>query len=513
MIGAGLIRSVASAAAAIKADVLALFAAGDGSGLLGFLQSGVGAVARTLQAKVRERISVKDFGAVGDGVTDDAAAIQAAIDYAQTLLPLNTWGAPEVFFPSGDYLIGSTLVWKSAALIGEGSPNSGVRLTWGGAAGGTLMQKWADSHGGNKSFGYMECLNLRGSGANKPAILLDLSTSVTTVDVMFQLRRVHLSVASDVLVNVGYWTNLHWSDMRFDGGDNYAIRAEQIVGGSGASFCIDRFTYDNGGTGKGFLRLDTSAAGVNVGVVSLKDARVELNGAWSGEKAFISHAPGAAVRTAHFSLENIAFADGGTVGNFVLYRDSATNGSEVLHCRNIIFNSAAAWTTVGGALTANLQAVPPTRNYAELLATVSAQSAGAIFSDLGWCAPASSTVYPAYMRQTGDTKERWRMRSDGRMEWGPGGAADTDTVLERSTADTLRLATGDKFIPQTTGQQLGAAGNQWRVFNQVVAAADLPAGGPTMNGVILIEDGGGGNRNLVFYTNDGRYRVAGGAVF
>lgn len=53
-------------------------AASGGSAIVGFLQTGTGAVARTAQNKMRDRIAVEDYGAVGDGTTDDTAAFSLA---------------------------------------------------------------------------------------------------------------------------------------------------------------------------------------------------------------------------------------------------------------------------------------------------------------------------------------------------------------------------------------------------------------------------------------------------
>jgi hypothetical protein len=84
-------------------------------------QSGTGAVTRTVDSKLKDVVSVKDFGAVGDGVADDTAAIQAAINYA---LSLATWINPftpyvraTVTFPPATYKIAGNLTVPTPPVV------------------------------------------------------------------------------------------------------------------------------------------------------------------------------------------------------------------------------------------------------------------------------------------------------------------------------------------------------------------------------------------------------------
>jgi hypothetical protein len=65
-----------------------------GSNSVGFLQAGTSATARTVQAKLRDTVSVKDFGAVGNGVANDTAAFLAAMT-----------AASNVYVPAGTYCV------------------------------------------------------------------------------------------------------------------------------------------------------------------------------------------------------------------------------------------------------------------------------------------------------------------------------------------------------------------------------------------------------------------------
>ena len=76
-----------------------------------FYKSGVSTVSRSIADRLEDTISAKDFGAVGDGSSDDTAYLQAAFDHIKTI------GGGTVYFPDGTYIVNGTLLFDPDANI------------------------------------------------------------------------------------------------------------------------------------------------------------------------------------------------------------------------------------------------------------------------------------------------------------------------------------------------------------------------------------------------------------
>jgi len=91
-------------------------AAGEGAALVGYLPAGTGATGTTVQSKLREVVSVLDFGADPTGVADSTAAIQAAID---SISAASAAGRGEVHFPAGTYKVSTLVLAYGVSLLGQ----------------------------------------------------------------------------------------------------------------------------------------------------------------------------------------------------------------------------------------------------------------------------------------------------------------------------------------------------------------------------------------------------------
>lgn len=152
---------------------------------LSFVQTGTGAVARTTQAKLREFVSVKDFGAVGDGVTDDTAAFLAAIANSRT-----------IYVPDGGtYIVSGILSLNdNTAFVGIGSP--------------TIKKKNNDTNAhciffiSSKKNVSFSALTLDGNGANQTA---SASSNKAVVEVWNDSANIQFN---SVVIQNGYKWNM-----------------------------------------------------------------------------------------------------------------------------------------------------------------------------------------------------------------------------------------------------------------------------------------------------------------
>ena len=179
--------------------------------------------------------NVKDFGATGDGSTDDTTAIQAAFDAADAAQVFGVNG-PVVVFPPGDYRVVSVLTWKQHDIVAMGQTST--RIKW-DAAGGTCIQR---------TTGTASVKGLRFvGGTGKPDIWLDLSSDSTDYgdwleDCFFTDWN---DTTGECAIKTGSIVNLHMRRVRFGGGKGYCIVSKSSAGT--ASFDLTQFTVDFSG--------------------------------------------------------------------------------------------------------------------------------------------------------------------------------------------------------------------------------------------------------------------------
>lgn len=134
----------------LAAQLQAQLAASPGASLVGFLQSGIGAVARTTQDELRETVKVTQFGVKGDG-SDEYAGIKKAWDYC-------VGAGKNLHFPAGTYNCGiQNFPFKNSAYPAASLLDcAGITISGAGAA--TIFK--TDSSLGADVVNVYSCQNL-----------------------------------------------------------------------------------------------------------------------------------------------------------------------------------------------------------------------------------------------------------------------------------------------------------------------------------------------------------------
>ena len=101
--------------------------------------TGTGAVTTTVQAKLRQTVSFEDFGAVGDGTTNDTVAIGKAFDYAISTGVAISMGAKT-------YLVTAGVLQKTGTISISGAGAKSIFKTLGDNS--TSIIKLINNYGG-----------------------------------------------------------------------------------------------------------------------------------------------------------------------------------------------------------------------------------------------------------------------------------------------------------------------------------------------------------------------------
>ena len=493
----------------------------------------------------RERVNVKAFGAIGDNVTDDYASIQAAIDYATSL----RYGG-SVYFPPGEYKVNSTI---------ELPHGSHPRMSFIGGHNGTGYQNgqlppavWIGGgaitnapvfniveegnytfqnlmvKGGHQAFKFADCANVRFDNCSVEAMVSGNPDNCAIMLInTFWFWFEHFAATAPS-------TSLPSVIMRGQAGSD--VTSCGLIDFTACTFWLGGISYQQ-----------NVAPGL-AGLLTFKNIVMES----SNGQALLEVA-GSYGSTWHLNgikMTNVQQADA-TASAPLIHLNHATCNLD-LPIIEIAYGSGDNCIVVNSGSVSNARVTGTAGSGSEpyvvdgsgnFLGSIKDKAIG--FDLIGGEADVAATALtsthgPAIrLSRAGDAYARAGIGSDGKHYWGPGGATSTgwDTNLYRLSANVL--VTDDQFItkaPSASDVGLVTQGfasqtadlQEWQASNgsvlsfvdasgrhhmPVVATGSLPAAATAMNGAVIIEDAGAGDRNLIIYAGSQRFRIDGGTAF
>lgn len=288
--GAG--NPITAAAVAGTATALSLsLASFAGAGLIGHIASGIGAVARTAQSKIRDFVNVFDYFTAaqvsdvvaGTRLLDVSGAVQMAID------AVSAAGGGTVSIPPGRFRLESTLNLRSyvhlVGVFGENNvggvvgTKTGTELSWFGASNGVILRIFSTR------LSKFDGIFINGnSGAAVTGILLDSDNNPSGSQNefhRFSIRDCYIGVQwgtsglGAAYANDGtrFSTFTIWSNVA--GSKGFVINS----GNSGQMSCIE-----NGG-------IQVQDIGIDIVVANILQIR-QVFGGWALKTAFIRYSEG-----------------------------------------------------------------------------------------------------------------------------------------------------------------------------------------------------------------------------
>ena len=176
------------------------------TGNITYTQGGTGSTSRTVTSKLQESVSVKDFGAVGDGSTDDTVAIQAGITACQS-------NGAALYIPTGTYKITSSLsITSKIKIYGDGNQRSILSLNTSSSSTFAISVNMPDNSASiGLDIGYLGITGNAGSASGGGIYLnTTLVNSVITQSVLHDLyiKNVSTGVSINNIVYMSTFRNI-----------------------------------------------------------------------------------------------------------------------------------------------------------------------------------------------------------------------------------------------------------------------------------------------------------------